>query len=88
MKVSSPVGEFPFEPDRLRLAGGRLKLEGHIGAWPAYVEMGPADGLRVARLASPVLLAPALGGLIVALLLRRSRRGRPVAATGSKSARR
>lgn len=77
MKVSSPVGEFPFEPDRVRLQGGRLKLEGRMGAWPAQVEIGPSDGLRVARLAGPALMAPALGGLIIASLLRRrSRRHR------------
>lgn len=76
MKVSSPVGEFPFEPDRLLLEGGRLKLEGHMGAWPAHVEIRPSDALRVARLAAPALLTPALGGLIVASVLRRRSRRR------------
>jgi hypothetical protein len=76
MKVSSPVGEFPFEPDRLRLTGGRLRLEGRMGAWPAEVELGPADGVRVARLAGPALVAPTLGALLVASLVRRRVRRR------------
>jgi hypothetical protein len=76
MKVSSPVGEFPFEPDRLRLDGTRLTLEGRMGAWPARVEMEPQDGLRIARLAAPALAAPAFGLLIALTLLRRHKGGR------------
>ncbi len=71
MKVSSPVGEFPFEPERVRLAGGRLRLEGRMGAWPAQVELGPADGIHALRLVGPSLLAPGLAVLVLASLLRR-----------------
>jgi hypothetical protein len=28
MKVSSPVGDFPFEPERLQIEGARLTLYG------------------------------------------------------------
>ena len=43
MKVRSPVGEFPFETKRIRIRAGRIVLEGSMGAWPATVEIEPAD---------------------------------------------
>jgi hypothetical protein len=76
MKVSSPVGEFPFDADRLRIEGTRVALEGRMGAWPARVEMGPADALRIARLALPRIAAPALGLVLVSSLVGRRRRRR------------
>ncbi len=74
MKVSSPVGNFPFEPERVQIGRTGLTLEGHMGAWPARVEIGPADGLRFARLVAPRVAAPVLGALVVASLVRRGRR--------------
>jgi hypothetical protein len=71
MKVSSPVGEFPFEPDRLRREGTRIALEGRMGAWPARVEFEPRDGLRFARVAGPALIPAAAGLLVIAALTRR-----------------
>jgi hypothetical protein len=50
VKVNSPVGNFPFEPERIRLEGGHLLLEGTMGAWPAKVEIEPRDVLALARL--------------------------------------
>jgi hypothetical protein len=75
MKVSSPVGDFPFAPDRVRVEGTRLTLEGKMGAWPARVEMEPADALRFARLLGPRLAAPVIGALIVGAALRRRSNG-------------
>ncbi len=74
MKVSSPVGDFPFEPERVQIGRARLTLEGRIGAWPARVEIGPADGLRFAQLVAPLLAGPALGALVVVSVARRRRR--------------
>ncbi len=72
MKVSSPVGEFPFEPRRLKLKDGHLVLEGSMGAWPAKVEMELGDLVRIARLVPwPVL---AVGAVAVIGLLGRPRR--------------
>lgn len=50
MKVSSPVGEFPFEPRRLRVEGSELVVEGAMGAWPAEVRVAPSDVPRLIRL--------------------------------------
>lgn len=75
MKVSSPVGEFPFEARRVTVRHGRLVLEGAMGAWPARVEMEPHDIVKLARLIPwPVI---AIGGITLAGLVARSRhRGR------------
>lgn len=43
MKVSSPVGEFPFEPKRIEFEEGGLVVHGSMGAWPATVRIDPAD---------------------------------------------
>jgi hypothetical protein len=75
MKVSSPVGEFPFEPERVSFEGAKLTLHGRMGAWPARVQMEPADGLRFARLLGLRFVVGALSVLLVALTAR-GRRGR------------
>ncbi|HYM83660.1 MAG TPA: hypothetical protein VEY67_05885 [Candidatus Dormibacteraeota bacterium] len=75
MKVSSPVGDFPFEADRLEIHGRTLVISGSMGAWPARVEVGVEDVPGLVRL----IPAPVLGGLglvavaLVRLLLRGSR---------------
>ena len=75
MKVSSPVGEFPFDPDRVTIVGTRVVLEG-TWAHGRRVEMEPADGLRLAQLVLPRVAGPALGVLLIASILRRiGRRG-------------
>lgn len=68
MKVSSPIGELPFEPKRLRLHGTRIELDGQIGAWPAQVEMGLSDVPAIARLArKPAAVAVAAAVVVVAV---------------------
>ena len=74
MKVSSPVGDFPFEADRLSLEDGNLVVHGSMGAWPARVEVGPQDVPRLVRLIPPPVLA-AVGVLLLALLGRALRGG-------------
>ena len=73
MIVTSPVGDFPYHPERLALERGRLVLHGRMGAWPASVELGPRDALELARLARTPL---ALGVLTAALLAAHRRRRR------------
>jgi hypothetical protein len=66
VKVSSPVGEFPFELTSLSVRGGHVRLEGAMGAWPAHVEIGPGDALSLVRLLPrPALVA---GGAVAAAL--------------------
>ena len=76
MKVSSPVGTFPFEPERVSIEGAKLTLHGRMGAWPARVQMEPADGLRFARLLGPRFVVGALSVVLVGMTARgRRRRG-------------
>jgi len=72
MKVSSPVGDFPFEARRLTVKNGRMVLEGAMGAWPARVEIEPKDIVHLARLVPwPVI---AVAGIALAGLVGRRRR--------------
>jgi hypothetical protein len=69
MKVSSPIGELPFEPTALRMRGGRVEVQGVMGAWPAHVVIEPADLPSLLRLArGPTIAAAAV--IIAALAVR------------------
>ena len=76
MKVSSPVGEFPFELERLRRQGTHLSLEGRMGAWPARVEVSAEDGVRLIRVAGATVLVPLLGAILIGGGIRRRLSGR------------
>jgi hypothetical protein len=72
LKVSSPVGEFPFAVHRFGLRKGKLVMQGAMGAWPARVELSAGD----LRVLAGVLRAPlaAIGLLVIAagwLVLRK-----------------
>ncbi|MFJ6564241.1 hypothetical protein ACIQMV_31145 [Streptomyces sp. NPDC091412] len=54
MKVSSPIGELPFEPTKCRYTKAGIEMEGVMGAWPARVLISRKD--------IPLLLKVALGG--------------------------
>jgi hypothetical protein len=71
MKVSSPVGDFPFEPLRLKVGPGHLTLEGQVGAWPARVEFAPGDLVSLARAAGGRAAVPALAAVVALALARR-----------------
>lgn len=72
MKVSSPVGDFPFEARRLSVKDGRVVVEGAMGAWPTTVEVEPRDIVQLARLVPWPAIA--LGVIALAGLARRRRR--------------
>jgi hypothetical protein len=66
MKVTSPVGEFPYTFERIRFEGAHLVAEGRMGTWPARIEVGIADippAVRIGALAATAgaLLAAAIG---------------------------
>jgi hypothetical protein len=74
MKVSSPIGDLPFEPQRLSVRGTALEVEGVMGAWPARVQVTAADLPALARLvAKPALIIlPALAVVAITSRLRRA----------------
>lgn len=73
MKVSSPVGEFPFDAERLRIDGLSVRLEGRMGAWPAHVQIEASDAVRFLRLAGPLLAGPLIGVAVLGAVTRRRR---------------
>jgi hypothetical protein len=75
VRVSSPIGDLPFEPRALRLRDGSLEIDGVLGAWPAQVSIGLEDAPAVLRLlATPAaVLAAVLAATGVAALARRTR---------------
>jgi hypothetical protein len=76
MKVSSPVGDFPFEPLRVTVKPRHLTLEGQVGAWPARVEFEPKDVLTLARAAGAGgAVLPLAAVVLVAGVRRWMRRG-------------
>ncbi|HYM51445.1 MAG TPA: hypothetical protein VET65_12865 [Candidatus Limnocylindrales bacterium] len=60
---------------RLSIRRGRLVLEGSMGAWPARVEMEPADLLHMARLV-PLRAIVVAGIALLGLIGRSSRKPR------------
>jgi hypothetical protein len=71
MKVSSPVGDFPFEPLRVTVEPRHLTLEGQVGAWPARVEFEPRDLLALARAAGVRVTIPTLAAVVLLAGARR-----------------
>ena len=66
MKVSSPIGELPFEPRRVRVSRRGLDIDGAMGAWPAHVHIDFSDLPPLARLLPLRALAFAAGCLLLA----------------------
>jgi hypothetical protein len=71
MKVTSPVGEFPYTFERVRLEGAHLVAEGRMGTWPARIEVGLADIPPAVRIGA---LATAAGALLATAIGRRRKR--------------
>jgi hypothetical protein len=74
MKVTSPVGEFPYTFQRIRLEGAHLVAEGRMGTWPARIEVGLADIPVAVRIGALTATAGAL--VATAVGRRRNRRHR------------
>lgn len=62
MKVSSPVGDFPFEAQRLRYEDRALVIEGSMGAWPAEIRVTSDDVPMLVRLVPRPMLAVLASG--------------------------
>jgi hypothetical protein len=67
MKVSSPVGDLPFEAKRLRWKKGAIVLEGAMGAWPARITICPRDVPELVHLLKWPLIA--LSGIVLLLVI-------------------
>lgn len=70
MKVSSPIGELPFTPKKLRLRGKAIEMEGVMGAWPARVQVTLADVPSLLRvLLVPILVTVVLVAVVVVVVV-------------------
>lgn len=77
MRVSSPIGDLPFEPRSIRFERGGVRVEGVMGAWPAIVLVEADDLPGLARLlAKPLMVAALIATTIVGSvrMVRPSRR--------------
>lgn len=73
MRVSSPIGDLPFEPRSLSVRDGGLLVEGVMGVWPAQVQVGLSDAPAVLRM----IAKPAAVVLLTALVVGVAVRSRP-----------
>lgn len=71
MRVSSPIGDLPFEVEAVRLEGRELVVEGRLGAWESRIHVGPEDVPMLARALRVPLAAVAAAGLAAFLVGRR-----------------
>ena len=77
MKVSSPIGELPFEPRKLTVRADGIQIEGAMGAWPAYVQIDARDLPALARLLARPAAVTAAATVIVTGLASLAARRRP-----------
>jgi hypothetical protein len=80
VKVSSPIGELPFEPRKVSVKDGGIEIQGLMGAWPAHVHIGLDDLPALARLLARPAAAAAV---ITAGLTRFARSLRPTPSKGN-----
>jgi hypothetical protein len=71
VRVSSPIGDLPFEVDAVRLQGGEVVVEGRLGAWESRIHVGRDDVPMLARALRVPLAAAAAAGLAAYLIGRR-----------------
>lgn len=75
MKVSSPIGELPFEPRKLTVRAGGIQIEGAMGASQAYVQIDARDLPALARLlARPAAVTAAATVIVTGLASLAARR--------------
>ena len=68
MRVSSPIGELPFEPKRLRVVGREVHINGEMGARPAKVVIDASDLPSLLKISAlPLTALLVLVGLVVIL---------------------
>ena len=75
VKVSSPIGDLPFEPRELSVQDGGIEIRGVMGAWPAHAHRA-GDLPALARLLAKPAAAAAVAVVVTAGLARFVRSGR------------
>ena len=71
MRVTSPIGDLPFEVEAVRIEGRELIVDGRLGAWQSRIHVEAADVPMLARALRLPLAAVAAAGLAAILVGRR-----------------
>ena len=71
MRVTSPIGDLPFEVEAVRIEGRELVVDGRLGAWQSRIHVEAADVPMLARALRVPLVAAATTGLALYALRRR-----------------
>lgn len=71
MRVTSPIGDLPFEVEAVRIEGRELVVDGRLGAWQSRIHVEAADVPMLARALRLPLAAVAAAGLAAILVGRR-----------------
>ena len=72
MRVSSPIGDLPFEVETVRIEGGEVVVDGRLGAWQSRIHIGAGDVPMLVRALRVPIGAVAAAGL-AAYVVRRGR---------------
>jgi hypothetical protein len=71
MRVTSPIGDLPFEVTAVRRDGRELVVEGSLGAWRSQIHVGAGDLPMLARAVRGPLVGAGLAAAALVLLRRR-----------------
>jgi hypothetical protein len=71
VRVSSPIGDLPFEVEAVRLEGREVVVVGRLGAWESRIHVGPDDLPMLARALRVPIAAAAAAGIAAYLAGRR-----------------
>jgi len=71
VRVTSPIGDLPFEVEAVRIEGRELIVDGRLGAWQSRIHVEAADVPMLARALRLPLAAVAAAGLAAILVGRR-----------------
>jgi hypothetical protein len=71
VRVTSPIGDLPFEVTAVRREGRELVVEGSLGAWRSQIHVGAGDVPMLARALRGPLAAAAVAAAAVVVLRRR-----------------
>lgn len=71
MRVTSPIGDLPFEVEAVRIEGRALVVDGRLGAWKSRIHIDAADVPMLVRALRVPLTAVAAAGLAAYVVGRR-----------------
>jgi hypothetical protein len=71
VRVTSPIGDLPFEVTAVRREGRELVVEGSLGAWRSQIHVGAGDLPMIVRAVRGPLAVAGVAVAAAAVLRRR-----------------